>query len=312
MPTLTQLEYIVTVERLKHFGNAARACHVSQPSLSMQIMKVEDEVGIKIFDRLKKPVLATEKGRRFIEQAKTILREHKKLLDLAKNDAAQLSGDFRLAIIPTLTPYLLPLFIEDFSLKCPNVRLKVDELKTEVIIRELNEDALDAAILATPLNESGIRERPLFYEPFSLYVNATHPLARTKRIREKELDGSDMWLLQDGHCLRNQVVKVCSIKREKGVFKNVHFEGGNLETLRSLIKTSRGCTLMPRLFLNTLSESEKREFVREFEHPAPHREVSLVYRRDQWKSDILDAIERSILARNPNDLPRKKIHVIGI
>jgi len=312
MPTLTQLEYIVTVERLKHFGNAARACHVSQPSLSMQIMKVEDEVGIKIFDRLKKPVLATEKGRRFIEQAKTILREHKKLLDLAKSDAAQLSGDFRLAIIPTLTPYLLPLFIEDFSLKCPNVRLKVDELKTEVIIRELNEDALDAAILATPLNETGIRERPLFYEPFSLYVNGTHALARAKRIREKELDGSDMWLLQDGHCLRNQVVKVCSIKREKGVFKNVHFEGGNLETLRYLIRTSRGCTLMPRLFLNTLSESEKREFVREFEHPAPHREVSLVYRRDQWKSDILDAIERSVLARIPNDLPRKKIHVIGI
>lgn len=316
MPSLTQLHYIVTVEKLRHFGKAATTCNVSQPSLSQQIQKVEDELGIIIFDRLKKPVIPTDKGKRFIEQAKVILKENQKLMDLTKQVGNEVSGNFRLGIIPTLAPYLLPHFIEPFSKAYPKVNLRIDELKTETIIQQLNDDNLDGAILAAPLHENGIHETVLFFEPFYLYVSKEHPLVTQKKINEDDLDGSEMWLLQDGHCLRNQVVKICSIKNEKGVYRNIRFEGGNLETLRYLVKKTRGYTLIPQLFVDTLSEKEKHDHVREFVAPAPSREVALVYRRDQWKSDILNAIESTIADNIPKHfktvLNKKQTQVIGI
>jgi len=316
MPTITQLEYIVTVDRLKHFGKAALHCHVSQPSLSMQIQKVEYEIGFPIFDRLKKPILPTQKGVRFIEQAKVVLKENEKLLALTKKDEKAISGDFKLAIIPTIAPYLLPLFIESFSVNYPKVKLKIDELKTETIIEDLKSDQLDAALLATPLNEPSLKETPLYYEPFYLYVGKDHPFAARKSIKESDLDGSDMWLLQDGHCLRNQVVKICSIKNEKGVFKNISFEGGNLETLKYLVQNSKSYTLIPELFVHTLSEQERKLYVKEITQPTPHREVSLVSRRDQWKSDILLALEETLLSHIPKNLPlklkQKKSQLVGI
>lgn len=315
MPTLTQLEYIVTVERLKHFGKAAEACHVSQPSLSMQIQKVEEELGIIIFDRNKKPILPTDKGIRFIEQARVILKESHRLLEIVKRDKFEVSGDFRLGIIPTIAPYLLPFFIEDFSNKYPKVKLKIDELKTETIISELKDDALDGAILATPINEKMFSEKALFYEEFFLYINSGHPFAHRKRIKEEELDGHEMWFLQDGHCLRNQVIKICSLGKEKGVFKNISFVGGNLETLRYLIKRGKGYTLVPRLFAETLPESERKNLIKEFEHPAPSREISLIHRRDQLKLDVILALEEVIIRNLPKtlslDFNKRKINVIG-
>ncbi|MBX7232550.1 MAG: hydrogen peroxide-inducible genes activator [Bdellovibrionales bacterium] len=316
MATLTQLEYIVTVDRMGHFGRAAQFCHVSQPSLSMQIQKVEEEMGLIIFDRIKKPIKTTERGKVFVEQAKVVLRESRKLESMIKEENTVLSGEFRLGIIPTLAPYLLPYMIEPFSRAYPKVILKIDELKTEIIINELKEDILDGGILVTPLHGSGLVEKPLFYEKFYLYLGREHELFHRKRIKEEELDGSDMWLLQDGHCLRNQVVKICSIKNEKGVYRNIQFEGGNLETLRYLVKKSRGTTLIPQLFVNTLPETEQEMFVKEFEPPVPNRQVSLVYRRDQWKLGILQALEKVILENLPSniskDLNRRKSHVIKI
>jgi LysR family hydrogen peroxide-inducible transcriptional activator len=320
MPTLTQLEYIVAVEKFRHFGKAAEACHVSQPSLSMQIQKVEEALGIVIFDRAKKPILPTEKGQRFIEQAKTLLRENQKLLQVAKQDNLEISGQFRLGVIPTLAPYLLPLFIQDFSKLYPKVQLNIDELKTDDIVRDLKEDSLDAAILATPLHEKGLKEKHLFYEEFFLYVGTEHALSKRKKIKEEDLNSNEMWLLQDGHCLRNQVIKICSIRNETGVFKNIHFEGGNLETLRYLVKNSNSYTLIPQLFANTLPENEKKHLVKEFEQPVPSREISLVYRRDQWKADIIFAIEKVLLANLPPELQRpadlkksgNKFEIIGI
>jgi len=282
----------------------------------MQIQKVEEEIGFAIFDRLKKPVVATDKGHRFIEQAKILLREHEKLLAISKKEEAEISGPFRLGIIPTLTPYLVPLFIEQFSTQFPKVKLKIDELKTETIIEELRRDALDGAFVATPLNENGIREKTLFYEPFFLYASKNHPLLSKKIVHETELDAQEMWLLQDGHCLRNQVVKICGIHNERSVYRNIQFEGGNLETLRNIIQRNRGCTLIPQLFAMQLSEKERKECVREFSHPAPSREVGLVYRRDQWKSDILDALRSVLTAKIPDDLKRpldkRKTQIIGI
>ncbi|MGZ3723386.1 MAG: LysR substrate-binding domain-containing protein, partial [Bdellovibrionales bacterium] len=211
MPSVSQLEYIVAVEKHRHFGKAAEQCHVSQPTLSMQIQKVEEEIGFPIFDRIKKPVVPTAKGLKFIAQAKVLLHEHLKLMDISKNQSEEMSGELRLGVIPTIAPYLLPLFIESFSKEYPNIHLIIDELKTDTIIQLLREDSLDAGILATPLHESGLRERPIFYEPFYLYVAKNHPLNARKRIKEDDLHGDEMWLLQDGHCLRNQVARFCSL-----------------------------------------------------------------------------------------------------
>lgn len=302
MPSLTQLEYIVAVEKHRHFGKAAEACHVTQPTLSMQIQKVEEEIGYPLFDRLKKPIVPTTKGAKFITQAKVLLHEHHKLMEMSHSQSGELSGELRLGVIPTIAPYLLPLFIENFSKAYPKVHLRIDELKTDTILKLLSEDALDAGILATPLHEPGLKERPLYYEPFSLYVSKSHPLNARKRIKEDDLDAEDMWLLEDGHCFRNQIVRYCSLKVREGVFPNVQFEGGNIDTLRYLVRKAQGYTLVPELFVETLSESEKREYVREFEKPYPAREVSLVYRRDQWKGDVLDALAASIVERLPESL----------
>lgn len=303
MPSISQLEYIIAVDKHRHFGKAADQCHVTQPTLSMQIQKVEEEIGFPIFDRIKKPVVPTPKGLKFINQAKVLLHEHHKLMDLSRNQSEELSGELRLGVIPTVAPYLLPLFIESFAKDYPLVHLVIDELKTDTIIQMLNDDTLDAGILATPLHETGLRERRIFYEPFSLYVAKSHPLNARKRIKEDDLDGEEMWLLQDGHCLRNQVVRYCALKKsEPKVFPTIQFEGGNLDTLRNMIRKSHGYTLVPRLFVETLSEPEKRDFVREFEKPVPSREISLVFRRDQWKSDILKALQESITRKLPEDL----------
>ena len=299
MPSLTQLEYIVAVDKHKHFGKAAEDCHVTQPTLSMQIQKVEEEIGYPLFDRLKKPIAATTKGQRFIAQAKVLLFEHHKLMDLSRQQSTELSGDLRLGVIPTIAPYLLPLFIESISKQFPKLQLFIDELKTETIIEMLKEDRLDAGILATPLHETTIKERPIYYEPFYLYVSKSHPLNARKRIKEDDLQGHDMWLLTDGHCFRQQIVRYCSLNTNDGVFPNVQFEGGNIDTLRNLIRKSRGYTLVPALFVEGLSEAEKKDFVRPFESPVPTREVSLVYRRDQWKSDILDALLEGIQKKLP-------------
>jgi LysR family hydrogen peroxide-inducible transcriptional activator len=306
MPTLTQLFYIVAVDRLGHFGKAAKACHVSQPTLSQQIREVEDQLKVVLFDRSKKPILATDKGKTLIEQAKLILREHEHLLQLSAADRGVVSGTFRLGIIPTLSSSVIPLFLDTFSKKFPKVQLFIEEMKTELIVKELSEENLDAGILVTPLNEKKFFERSLFYEEFFLYFSTNHPFAKLKKISEKNLTSKDLWLLQDGHCFRNQVLKVCSMRGKPLVYENVRFESGNLETLRMLIQKGAGYTLLPELATRAIPESEARDHLRSFEHPAPHREVSLVFRRDQWKRPILNALEDAIISSLPKEIKQKK------
>lgn len=305
MVTITQLEYILAVDKHRHFGKAADECHVSQPTLSMQIQKVEEEFGFPLFDRQKKPILPTDQGKGFIEQAKILLREHKKLVSIGNSKSGELTGHFRLGVIPTLAPYLLPLFIDRFSQKYPKVDLTIDELKTDSITQQLKEDQLDGGILATPLEVKGLSEIPLFYEPFHLYLSKGHPLAKKTHIKQDDLDGSEMWLLKDGHCFRNQVVQFCSLQSEPQIYKNVHFEGGTLETLKLLVKRGTGYTLVPYLFSAALEEKERKDSIRDFTSPIPTREISLVVRRDHWKTEILKAIEETILEGVPEILKKK-------
>ncbi len=314
MPTLTQLQYILAVAEHKNFSRAAKSCHVSQPSLSAQIQKVEDLIEIVIFDRSKKPIMITQKGKNFIEQAKVILREHDKLSHIA-SDNGELKGHFKLGVIPSLSAYVLPLFIESFAKKYPSVQVQVSEVKTDKIIEELYDDKLDGGLLVTPLYDDKIIERSLFYEKFMVFCSNDHALYKKSKLSEKDLDSESVWLLEEGHCFREQVVKVCSLDRKNQVLQNINFESGSLETLINLIRKGDGYTLLPELATANLTTTEKKNNLKEFTKPVPTREVSLVHSRSFYKQEILQALEEEIIENLPSNvksLKKKNIKIIDI
>ena len=305
MVSITQLEYVIAVEKYRHFGKAAQAVHISQPTLSQQIQKLEDDLGIILFDRLQKPIIPTEEGARFIEQAKLVLREHQKLIHLATDRAAGVSGKFRLGIIPTVAGQLLPLFLSEFSKRYPRVDLFIEELKTDTIIEELKNDQIDGAILATPLHSAGLKEHPLYYEPFYLYLSEDHALLKKSALTAQDLDENEMWLLQDGHCFKSQVAHFCSLDhRNDSVFKNIHFQSGSLDVLKTIVKNNKGYTMIPALMVSELSATEIKNHVRPFKNPVPTREISFVYRRDHWKLDLIKAIENCIRDQLPDEVTK--------
>ena len=315
MPSISQLKYIVTVARLEHFGKAAKYCRIAQPSLSIQIQKAEEELGIVIFDRNKKPVVPTARGHTVLEHAQAVLREHERLLIASKKLEGESVGDLTVGIIPTILPYLLPFFLKRFSQSFPKLDLTVEEMKTEDIVNALRTDQIDAGILATPLLEKGIREKVLYYEEFLAYFHKGHPLGKRKNIQSQNLGANDIWLLKDGHCLRNQVTNLCTPKQSSRAFDNVRFEGGSLETLRNLIRTSHGFTLVPWTFARNLSAEERKRQTKSFVTPAPLREVSLVYSRDQWKKEQIEALRRTIVESLPKDIKQSyesRNQIIGI
>lgn len=311
MPTITQLQYILAVYKTKHFGRAAEDCFVSQPSLSAQVQKVEEELGVVIFDRSKKPVLITEKGKKIIEQSKRIVTEYKKLLEVNQNQD-EIFGEFHLGIIPTLASYVLPLFIEQFSMKYPKVQLTINEYKTQDIIRALHDDALDAGLMATPLKDEHLIERVLFYEPFYLFVSQNHEFLKKRKITEKDLETESIWLLEEGHCFREQALKLCSMKNKRQVLHNVNFNSGNLDALINLVRKGRGYTLLPYLATLHLHDNEKKYYLRSFHNHIPTREVSLVYSRSFLKQDIIGALEQEIVHGLPKEISSRKKKIFDI
>ncbi len=305
MPTLTQLEYVLAVDKEKHFGRAAESRNVSQPSLSAQVQKVEEELGVTIFDRTKKPILTTREGEKIILQARTILREYKHLFDLIPQDG-QILGDFSLGIIPTLSPYILPLFIESFSKTYPLVKLDIHELQTKDIITKLEKDELDGAILVTPLLEKGIQEIPLFNEPFKIYLSKNSLLREKNQISESDLESESVWLLSEGHCFRDQILKICTSQQNMQNLRNVSFQSGSIETLMNLIKRGSGYTLIPDLASRNLSKREYKDHIRHFQDPTPTREVSFVHSRSILKKAIIDALVNEIRLSIPQDLSEDK------
>ncbi len=315
MPTLSQLEYLVAVDKFRHFGKAARACHVSQPSLSMQLKKAEEELGVVVFDRDKKPILPTEKGIAVIQQARVVLREAERLKQISQHEKGEIKGSFRLGVIPTIAPYVVPLFLDSWANRYPKVKLRIDEMKTIDIVAAIEDDQLDCGLLVTPLEESQIVEQVLFYEPFYLYVAKKHPLYKKNKVKDSDLDGNEIWLLEEGHCFRNQILKICSMSHRQGVYRNVFFESGNLETLKQLVQHNNGYTLLPFLATAFMQDSESKKMLKPFDAPIPTREVSLVYRRGSLKEDIIDALSAEIKNVIPATLklnPNKNIAIIGI
>ena len=251
---------------------------------------------------LEKPIGVTEKGKYFIEQAQQVLREHEKLIHISEQVGQQVRGSFRLGIIPTLAPYVIPLFLHEFAEQYPLVDLTIDEMETSAIISAINNDEIDAGLLATPLGISDIKERSLFYEPFYLYAAKGDQLASKKRVSAKDIDGDKLWLLKDGHCLRNQILHFCRAGEGQTIYKNIHFEGANLETLRYLVKRDQGVTFFPFLFVHQLPRTEREQNVKPFVRPMPSREVGLVFHKKLWKMQILDALEEVIYESIPKEL----------
>lgn len=307
MPSMVQLEYIVAVADTKHFGKAADVCCVSQPTLSQQIKKVEELIGIEIFDREKKPVMTTTDGEAFVRQARLILREHRRLRDFFQNSGNEVAGEFRLGVIPTLANTVIPHFIHEFADRYPKVTLHIDELKTSAIIKELEEDRMDAALMATPLGIDGFNEEPLFYETFQIYAAKKHRLLKNKSCNTDDLDGKDMWQLQDGHCFKDQIAQICTTDSADGKsLPRVLFQGGNLDTLLRLVQKGHGYTLIPSFMTQHMSADEIQTHVRKFQKPYPAREISLVTHRANWKRKIAEAIKQTICASLPKDIYKEK------
>lgn len=282
MTTLIQLEYIVAVDTYRHYVTAAEKCFVTQPTLSMQIKKMEDELGIIIFDRTKQPIIPTEIGEKIIEQARIIIAESKKIDEIVNNYNGSVSGEINIGIIPSLAPYLLPLFIGKFTKKHPELNVKVIELLSEEIIEQLKKDLLDVGILVTPLHEKGIKEEPLFYEEMMVYANNTHPITNNKKLKLSQLANPDLWILGSGHCFRDQVINLCNYK---GALKNdIHFEyeSGSLETIKKLVELEGGFTILPELAVDIKNKKSKTSIIR-FNKNNPIREVSMVYSRNFTK-----------------------------
>lgn len=300
--TLTQLGYVVAVDTHQHFGRAAEACNVTQPTLSMQLSKLERTLGVILFDRGHAPVVPTEVGRLVIAQARVALREAARIMDVRDAAAGVVAGELRLGVIPTLAPYLLPSIVPALAREYPQLELVIEERVTDDILEGLRRDTLDAGIVASPITVSNMVQRVLFSESFVGYVSASHRLAKRKSITPADLSLDDLWLLSEGHCFRTQTVRLCSERAAKGGRREgsctvgVRFESGNLETLKRLVERGVGMTLLPALAAADLGTASQRRLLRPFSHPAPSREIRLVLRRAYHKQHLVKAVIDCITA----------------
>ncbi len=300
---LQQLEYIVAVDTYRHFIRASEKCFVTQATLSMMIRKLEDELEVRIFDRSKQPVIPTPLGEKIIEQARVVLNEAEKIKNIALQDESP-SGDLRVGIIPTVAPYLLPLFLQRFLKNYPLVRLQVSELTTEEILSRLEKNELDAGILAIPLHKSKFNEETLFYEEFAVYASNDEILLKKKFILAEDIDVNRLWLLEEGHCLRSQVVNLCELKQKEKNRHQLDFSAGSIETLKRIVEADQGITILPQLAIKDMTAKQKKR-IRFFKSPVPVREIGLVTYRYHSREKLIRVLIDSILQSLPEEVKKR-------
>ena len=286
MITLTQLEYIVAIDEYRHFATAAEKCFVTQPTLSMQIKKLEDELGVIIFDRSRQPVVPTDLGAKLIEQARMTLSATQRIKEIIQEEQQEVEGTLKIGIIPTLAPYLLPVFIGPYIRKYPAVKVEVEELVSEEIIRRLKRDMLDVGLFVTPYHDEKIVERPVFYEEMLVYAHPDSELLKKKEVGHEDIVTSDIWMLGNGHCFRNQVVNLCEMSASQHKNLPFEFESNTLETLMRIVDVEGGFTLIPELALQYMSPEKKKQ-VRSIANTKPLREVSVIYSRHFTKQRLI-------------------------
>ena len=299
--TLTQLEYIVALDTYRHFVLASERCFVTQPTLSMQIQKLEEELGVKIFDRTKQPVIPTEIGASIIAQARIILREAKMVQQLINDQKDTMTGELRIGIIPTLAPYLLPSLFKHMREKYPQVNLNIKETITEEVIHELKNNRLDCGLVVTPLKDSSIKEDILFYEELFVYVSKRNSLYNKKYVLATEIDPDQLWLLEEGHCFRSQILNLCELRKSSDF--HFKYETGNIETLKRMVDKSDGITILPELAVMEFTKAQMR-FVKKLREPSPAREVSLVTHRDHIKTKLIKILKEEILNIVPKQMQK--------
>jgi len=302
---LQQLEYIVAVDKYRHFLKASEACFVTQATLSAMIKKLEEELNIIIFDRSKFPVQATVVGASIIEQAKMVLSEKQKIIDIVQDNTNNISGEIKMGIIPTLAPYLLPLFLTKVVKKYPEIKLTISELTTEEIKKQLKHNDLDVGILATPLADDDLKETILFYESFLFYSNAGNKLLKNKLIAAADIDPADILLMNEGHCLRTQVLNICDMKKSISGNVKVNYQSGSVETLKQMVKINLGSTILPELATTNMSKSEQLN-LRRFKSPEPVREVSLVTYKLMRKHKLMEVLKDIIKSCIPDSINHSK------
>jgi len=303
--TLKQLEYVVALDTYRHFVTAAEKCFVTQPTITTQLKNLEEEIGLSIFDRSLQPMTPTDLGKVFIIKAKSILQETNDLKDLVNKELNSINGKYKIGVIPTVSPYIIPLISGSFSEKYPNTVIEIEELKTLDIIRALKNKEIDLGILVTPINESHIREIKLYNEPFVFYANKNHFLSDKKIISVADVEKlKDIWLLNSGNCFRTQVLNICP-KSSEG--KNIQFQSGSIEALKKMVDNYGGFTLVPEL---AITEENPGCYIH-FSNPKPVREVSIVTHHSYSKQAFIDAIRTEILSIIPPNFEKNE-HFIKV
>lgn len=307
--TFVQLEYVIALDRFRHFAAAAEHCFVTQPTLSMQIHKLEQEMGMKIFDRSKQPVIPTDAGREFITHSRRIISERESLKQMVLRRKGTVSGELRIGIIPTLAPYLLPLFVNEFTRNYPGVKLIVQEMMTDLAVDRLRNGAIDAGILVTPLQEEGIREDVLFYEELLLYVSKKNKDYKKQYVLPQDIKPDNLWLLEEGHCFRSQIMNLCELKKAGKAGHLFEYEAGSIETLRRMVELTDGVTILPELSVIELSSKQQQQ-IKHFRRPAPMRQVSIVVHRDFIKKNLIEILKKAILDAIPERVRNNKTGLV--
>lgn len=303
---IQQLEYIVKLYQYGNFAKAAEHCFVTQPTLSMMIKKLEEELEVIIFDRNKNPLEPTEAGMKIIQKAQQILNEIEELKNLPAAGKNSTKGKIKIGIIPTIAPYLLPLIVDSFSKKYPDIVLEIQEITTDEIIDYIRKSIIDIGILATPLNKEDILEKKLFIEKFYVYTSDKNVLKK-KHIHQKDLKKEKLWLLREGHCLRNQVLEICQPQS----FSSIQFIAGNLDTIIKLIDFHGGTTIIPELMLKYLSKQQLKKVI-SFEKPVPAREISIVQSKLFIKEHLINILYDHIIQIMKNELAQtEKIKILN-
>jgi len=288
---IQQIEYVIAVHELKNFGQAAERCFITQSTLSTMVARFEDEIGITIFDRKTKPVTTTQEGQQVVRQLKIIAKEIDSLHGLVSTLKGKVTGELKIGVIPTVAPYLLPLFLNEFARNYPKVHFAISEITTEQIVDSLDKRELDIGIVSIPLQIDNLVEIPLYDEPFLLF-DKTDDTPRSD-FQIDEIDFDRLWLLEEGHCMRTQVESICGLQKKRTADRNLDYRSGSIDSLLKFVNRNRGTTLLPYLATRDFPDDD-RQHLKQFRTPVPSRTIGLLVHEHFVKKEILDALQTAI------------------
>jgi LysR family transcriptional regulator, hydrogen peroxide-inducible genes activator len=302
---IQQLEYIIAVDKYRHFSKAADECFVTQPTLSMMIHKLEEELNTIIFDRSVQPIVTTESGIEIVEKARKILLGIEEIKELTINLKNKNKGEIKIGVIPTVAPFLLPFFLKKFISKYPDIKLKIAENITDQIIEKLEKNILDIGIVASPLNDPSISEFPLYTEELVIFASPGEKVLLKRNPSVSDITINHLWLLEEGHCLRSQIINLCESRKKSSLNKSLEYTAGSIDSLIKLVEQNDGITIVPELAVLYMNKKQKNQ-IRHFKSPAPVRQISLITYKHFYKSRMLEILKEEITTHLKSVLPNNK------